>query len=89
MLGESNFSSKIVFTSDSDIESFSSIGPDKYELELWDANHGLNLGEMVRFECEMNENNEVISVLEGRVIAVSVQKVSIKGDCYIDIKRDY
>ena len=54
-----------------------------YELELWDANHGLHLGEEVSMEFQMELPSEaghrVVSVLEGTVTAVTEQIVSITG----------
>ncbi len=54
-----------------------------YELELWDANHGLHLGEEVSMELQMELQSEaghrIVSVLKGTITAVTEQKVSIKG----------
>ena len=50
-----------------------------YEVELWDANHGLRPGDEVSIELQSEAVPESISVLEGTVTTVAEQKVSISG----------
>ena len=50
-----------------------------YDLEFWDANHGLSLGDEVSIELRSGADERIVSVLKGRVVAVSEQEVSIKG----------
>ncbi len=54
-----------------------------YELELWDANHGLHNREEVSMELQVELPSEaghrIVSVLEGTITVVTEQKVTIKG----------
>ena len=64
----------------SDIES-------AYEVEFWDANHGLDPDEQISIELLPEEGRRSVCILEGTVTAVSEQKVSITGMAIIDVKR--
>ena len=50
-----------------------------YELEFWDAAHGLHPGEEISVELKLEGESEFISVIEGTVKTVAEQKVSIAG----------
>ena len=52
---------------------------DTYDVEFWDANHGLDTGEEVSMELQSDTYPKLVSVLRGTVTAVAGQKVSIKG----------
>ena len=45
-----------------------------YDLEFWDANHGLSSGEEVALELQSERNNRFVSVIDGTVTAVAQQK---------------
>ena len=51
-------------------------------LEFWDAEHGLRSGDEVRAELQTEEFPGIVSVLEGKVVKVSKQIVSIAGRNY-------
>ena len=48
-----------------------------YELEFWDANHGLRPGEEISVDLQPEERHGYMSVLKGMVVTVAEQKVSI------------
>ena len=50
-----------------------------YEVEFWDANHGLHPDEQISIELLPEEGRRSVCILEGTVTAVSEQKVSITG----------
>ena len=53
-----------------------------YDLEFWDAEHGLCLGDEVQAELQTEEHPGVVSILEGKIVKVSEQIVSISGTNY-------
>ena len=59
-----------------------------YELEFWDAGHGLRPGGEITIELQPEGSNPLASVLEGTVTAVEEQKVSITGMAIYHVKRD-
>ena len=59
-----------------------------YEVEFWDANHGLRPGEEVSMELQSDAVQRLVSVLEGTVTKVEEQKVSVTGTDYADVKKD-
>ena len=59
-----------------------------YEVELWDANHGLRLGDEVSMELQPEAGLRLVSILEGTVTKVEEQKVSVTGTDFADIKKD-
>ena len=50
-----------------------------YELEFWDAEHGLHPGEEISVELQLEGAGGFISVIKGTVKTVAEQKVSIVG----------
>ena len=58
-----------------------------FELEFWDAGHGLCPGDEVSIELSRERNPQSVSVLEGIVTTVAEQKVSIDGTEFTDVKR--
>ena len=61
--------------------------PFTYDIEFWDENHGLLLGEEVSVELQWKANHRSVSILEGTVTAVEKQKVSIKGINLLTLKQ--
>ena len=59
-----------------------------YEVEFWDANHGLRPGEEVSMELQSDAVQRLVSVLEGTVTKVEEQKVSVTGTDCADVKKD-
>ena len=55
------------------------IKPYTWELEFWDENHGLELGNEVAIKFRPNPSESFISVLEGTVLAVDRWKASVDG----------
>ena len=51
-----------------------------YDLDFWDANHGLGLGELILVKLQLEGSNSLVFALEGTVIKVSGQEVWIKGE---------
>ncbi len=58
-----------------------------FELEFWDAGHGLCPGDKISIELSGERNSQSVSVLEGIVTTVAEQKVSIDGTEFTDVKR--
>lgn len=56
-----------------------------WELEFWDEGHGLELGNEITIEFQENPEEPVIQALKGTVSAVDRWKVSVNGDCYLDV----
>ncbi len=56
-----------------------------WELEFWDEGHGLELGNEITIEFQENPEEPVIQVLKGTVSAVDRWKVSVNGNCYLDV----
>ena len=56
-------------------------------LEFWNSDHGLRSGDEVKAELQTDENLRFVSVLEGTVVEVAGEKVSIEGSILFDIKR--
>ena len=54
-----------------------------YELEFWDANHGLRPGEEVLMKLQSEAVPDSVSVLEGTVTKVEEQKVSVTGTDFL------
>lgn len=50
-----------------------------YRLEFWDGQHGLSAGEVISVQLQPEGGGRLVSVLEGTIIAVEEQKVSIVG----------
>ena len=59
-----------------------------YEVEFWDANHGLRPGDEVSMELQSEAVQRLVSVLKGTVTAVAEQKVSVTGTDCDDVKKD-
>ena len=59
-----------------------------YEVEFWDANHGLRPGDEVLMELQSEAVQRLVSVLKGTVTAVAEQKVSVTGTDCDDVKKD-
>ena len=59
-----------------------------YEVELWDANHGLRPSDEVSMELQSETMPESVSVLEGKVTAVEKQSVSVTGTDCLYLKKD-
>ena len=51
----------------------------EYDLEFWDGKHGLRPGDQVLVELHTERSNAYGSILEGTVVSVVEQKVSITG----------
>ena len=60
-----------------------------YELEFWDAKHGLHPGKLVSIELLPEEGQRSVHVLEGTVLAVSEQRVSITGTATFHVRRGH
>ena len=58
-----------------------------YEVEFWDANHGLHPDEQISIELLSEEDRRSVFILEGTVTVVSEQKVSITGMAIIDVNK--
>ena len=56
-----------------------------WELEFWDENHGLELGNEVAIKFRENPLKPLIRVLKGTVLAVDRWKVSVNGSSYLDV----
>lgn len=56
-----------------------------WELEFWDENHGLELGDEVVVEFREAPSKLLMRVLKGTVLAVDRWKVSVSGNCYLDV----
>ena len=67
-----------VWTADVDISRLSFDVP-TYEVEFWDANHGLSSGVAVSVELEADGSHGFVSILEGEITRVEEHKVSITG----------
>ena len=50
-----------------------------YDLEFWDAEHGLHLGDVISVELQSDRSSNSVAVLEGTVSGVSDHKVSVVG----------
>ena len=50
-----------------------------FDLEFWDASHGLNAGEEISVVLDSERIHGLESVLEGTVTTVAEQNVSIDG----------
>ena len=50
-----------------------------YELEFWDGQHELSTGEEISLELPSKRSRRSVSILEGTVVTVEAQKVSIAG----------
>ena len=59
-----------------------------FELEFWDAGHGLCPGDAISIVLSEERNLQSVSVLEGTVTMVAEQKVSIDGTEITDVKRN-
>ena len=57
--------------------------PYTWELEFWDENHGLELGNEVAIKFRPNPSESFISVLEGTVLVVDPWKVSVSGGSFL------
>ena len=66
----------------------SNIEDSAYDLEFWDAKHGLRPGEEVSMELQSDAVQRLVSVLEGTVTKVEEQKVSVTGTDCADVKKD-
>ena len=58
-----------------------------YELEFWNSQHGLRLGDEVKVEAPWKQYDRAVLILEGVVTSVSEQMVSITGADSLDVKR--
>ena len=56
-----------------------------WELEFWDENHGLEVGDEVVVEFREAPSKLLMRVLKGTVLAVDRWKVSVSGNCYLDV----
>ena len=59
-----------------------------YELEFWDAQHGLHQDERVSIELQREEYQGSVHILEGTVTGIEEQRVSITGMAVFDVRRD-
>ncbi len=59
-----------------------------YEVEFWDANHGLHPGEQISIELLPEEDRRPVHILEGTVTGIQEQRVSITGMAVFDVRRD-
>ena len=77
MVGSRDFFPEAAWTSDTGTSIDMRVAT--YQLELWDADHGLLPGEEVSMELQSAVGDEFVSVLNGTVTAVTEQGVSISG----------
>ena len=56
-------------------------------LEFWDGEHGLQPGDEVRVELQSTEFPKAVSILQGKIVEIATQKVSVAGSSFADIKR--
>ena len=66
----------------------SDIEDSTYEVEFWDANHGLRPGDEVSMELQAEAVQRFVSVLKGTVTEVEEQKASVTGTAFADVKKD-
>ena len=66
----------------------SDIEDSTYEVEFWDANHGLRPGDELSIELQSEARYRSVSVLEGTVSEVEEQRVSVSGTAFADVKKD-
>lgn len=66
----------VEWTSD---EDGSTIRAMTYQLEFWDDNHGLRIGDDIIIESPFEGSNEIEQVIEGTIEAVEKQSVTIRG----------
>ena len=72
----------------SDPSRTSDIEDSTYEVEFWDANHGLRPGDELSIELQSEAVQRLVSVLKGTVTEVEEQKASVTGtDCDV-VKKD-
>ena len=57
-----------------------------YEVEFWDANHGLHPGEQTSIELLPREYEGSVHILEGTVTGIEEQRVSITGTAVFDVQ---
>ena len=77
MVGNKDFFLEAAWTSDTGTSIDTRVAT--YRIELWDADHGLLPGEEVSMELQSEVGNKFVSVLSGKVTAVTEQEVSISG----------
>ncbi len=53
-----------------------------YELEFWDGQHGLKVGDTIKAKLHRQDHEGAVSNLEGVVHAVTKQKMLVKGSDY-------
>ena len=58
----------------------------KYEVEFWDADHGLYPGERVSIELLQEEYPGSVHILEGTVTGIEEHRVSITGMAVFDVR---
>ena len=59
----------------------------RYELDFWDATHGLLCGEEVSVELQLEGSDRHVEVLEGKVVEVADNRVSISGMSVLHMKK--
>ena len=79
ILNERDFFTGIVWSRNRETSMEMSRQALTHELEFWDGQHGLSVAEEVSVVLQPEGGSRLVSVLEGTVIAVEEQKVSIAG----------
>ncbi len=63
-------------------------GPESYNLEFWDDQHGLNIGQNITAKLHHRDSSDLVSVLKGKITSVEGHRATVVGNSWFDVDSD-